>query len=349
MNRKKIRILYRGGRLFLLLIAMLAYFSGCARFSRPSSDEAPPGAGPETSAEREQNGRPSEEGEDGAARRRGRPREPEREIFAVSVTPAYKGELINYLLVSGDVVVQSRVSMVADVAGDITDVYVKIGKKVRRNQILLKIDPSKPGQSFEPRLVRSTISGTVVALPVEIGSRTNVGTRVVDVAKTTELEINVDIAERFVSVVDIGSRAIVEFDAFPGERFEALVSTVNPVLDPSNRTLETTLSFRKSYPQLKAGMFALAKLITEEKTDVVQIPTDCVIYRFGKSYVYVIEDDIAYEREILTGIEIDNRIEILEGIAEDDLVVYQGQSLLNDETKVRIIQTLDVIATEQVF
>lgn len=268
-------------------------------------------------------------------------------VFAVNVTPAIRGEINDYIEVNGDVQTTASIDVYSDAAGEVARLYVSIGQYVQAEQLIAEIDPSRPGQNFTLSPVKSPIAGTVTQLPIRVGSKVNQSAPIAVVSRTQELEIVVQIAERFISKVVEGLPAIIHLDAFPERQFEAVVSELNPVVDPLTRTLEVKLRFRGDVRRIRPGMYAEVRIITERKEEIVKVPADVVIRRFGEEFVYVVGPDDTAERRIVNpGIEIDNKIEITEGLEEGELVVYQGQNLLEDGSRVRIIDTVTPLSQE---
>lgn len=262
-------------------------------------------------------------------------------VFAVNVTPAVRGAINDYIEVNGDVQTTASIDVYSDAAGDIARLYVRIGQYVRADQVIAEVDPSRPGQNFVLSPVKAPIAGTITRLPVRVGSKVTQSAPIAEVSRTTELEIVVQIAERFISKVREGLPAIVRLDAYPEREFDAVVRELNPVVDPLTRTLEVKLSFNGVAEVVRPGMFAEVRIITEEKDDIVKVPADVVIRRFGEEFVFVVTDDgVANRRIVNPGIEIDNILEITDGLSEGELVVYQGQNLLEDGSSVRVIDTV---------
>jgi len=92
-------------------------------------------------------------------------------------------------------------------------------------------------------------------------------------------------------------------------------------------------------------MFAKVKIITERKNNIVKIPAAAVIRRFGEEYVYVVEKDqsnpdfnIVKKRVIVPGILIDGVLEVQSGLAQDEEIVIRGQTLLDEGSRVNIIE-----------
>jgi multidrug efflux pump subunit AcrA (membrane-fusion protein) len=268
-------------------------------------------------------------------------------VFAVNVTPAVQGEINDYIEINGDVQTTASVDVFSDTNGEIVRLYVRVGQSVQAGETIAEVDPSRPGQNFSLSPVRAPISGTVTRLPARVGAQVAPSAPVAQVSRTNDLEIVVDVAERFISKVSRGLPAVVSLDAFPDRRFNATVTDLSPVVDPLTRTLEVTLRFDRPDPVIRAGMFAEVRIITEQKDNIVKVPSDVLIRRFGDTFVYVVtEDNTAQRRIVNPGIEIDNKIEITEGLAPNERVVYQGQNLLEDGSRVRVIDTVEPLTVE---
>jgi membrane fusion protein (multidrug efflux system) len=268
-------------------------------------------------------------------------------VFAVNVTPAVRGEINDYIEVNGDVETTTSVDVYAETAGEIVRLPVRLGQFVEAQALIAEVDPSRPGQNFALSPVRSPIAGTITRLPARVGAQVSPQAPIAVVSRTNELEVVVDISERFISKVREGLPAIIHLDAFPDQQFAARVTELNPVVDPLTRTLEVKLRFNRTDPRIRAGMFAEVRIITEQKENIVKVPADVLIRRFGETFVYVARDDGTAERRIVNpGIEIDNKLEITTGLEAGELVVYQGQNLLEADSPIRIIDTIEPLSAE---
>ena len=102
-------------------------------------------------------------------------------------------------------------------------------------------------------------------------------------------------------------------------------------------------------------MFAEIKIITEQKDNIVKIPVDCLIKRYGAYYVFVVhkdkENNQAYveQRKINYGIQIEDKVEITEGLKPGEEIVLKGQSLLEDNSKIKIIKTSQPLTKEDII
>ena len=270
-------------------------------------------------------------------------------IFAVNTTTAVQGQIHDYLDINGDVVTKGTVDVFADTAGKVTSLSIEVGDRIEKDQVIAEVDPSRPGMKFVASPVKSPIEGTVVAIPVQIGSTVAPSFPIATVSRTEELQIQTEVAERFISKMKLGLRSIIRFEAFPDERFNARIIEISPVVDPQSRTLGLKLALDRQDSRIKTGMFAKIKIITEKKNNIVKIPAQCLIKRYGVYYVFVVNGDRVEKREVNPGIEIDNKLEVTEGLVPDEVVVIRGQTLLEDNAKVRVVDQIQPLTEEDII
>jgi len=273
-------------------------------------------------------------------------------VFAVGTTRAVKGQIRDYLALSGDIVSGTTVDAYSDVAGKVTKLYVSVGQRVEKDEPLAEVDPSRPGMTFNTGVVKAPISGTVIALPAQLGMTISQAVPVARLAGSGSLEARAFVAERFISKMRVGLPVELTLDAYPGRTFYGRVRELSPTVDPVSRTMEVRITVKNEDNALKTGMFAKIKIITEEKSSIVKIPAAAIVRRYGEQYVFTVETDpkdpaftIAHKRIVTPGILIDDQAEIREGLEADAEVVLQGQSLLEDGVRVRVVETTAPLKT----
>jgi len=269
----------------------------------------------------------------------------EAPIFAVNTIAASQGQIQDYLALSGDIVSGSTVDTYSDAAGKVTRLFVAVGDRIARNQAIAEVDPSRPGMNYVASIVRAPIAGTVTALPAQVGMTISQQVSLARIAGNGALEIKLYVAERFISKMAKGLPCEIILDAWPGEVFRGNISEVAPTVDPGSRTMELRVNVDNPGSRLKAGMFAKVRIITEQKQNIVKIPSGAMIQRFGEDYVFTAEQDpgdpavlLARKKVIVPGILVDGVLEVHEGLRPDEDVIVKGQTLLEDGSHINIIE-----------
>jgi multidrug efflux pump subunit AcrA (membrane-fusion protein) len=271
----------------------------------------------------------------------------EAPVFAVNTTTAVRGQIRDYLALSGDIIAGSTVDAYSDVAGKITRLFVASGSYVNRGDPIAEVDPSRPGMTYIPGITRAPISGTIVALPAQVGMTVSQAVPLARIAggnSSRGLEIRLYVAERFISKMAMSLPCEITLDAYPGETFRGSISEVSPVVDPASRTMEVRVNVANSGSRLKAGMFAKVRVITERRNNIVKVPAAAMIQRFGENYVFAVEQDpahaggfIARRKAVTPGILVDGVLEIQQGLLPDEEVIIRGHTFLEDGARINIV------------
>jgi multidrug efflux pump subunit AcrA (membrane-fusion protein) len=266
-----------------------------------------------------------------------------RNAATVRVTPVKMDTIENSVVINGDVLAVSQVSIFPTVGGRVSRTFFQVGDRVRQGAVVAMVDPSRPGQVYSESPVVTTIAGTILSTPVQRGDTVTAQTPIVLLGDLSSLVIETFVPERFSNAAQRGLSAVVNLEALPGEVFQAVVDEVSPVLDPLSRTLRIRLRFLNGSagvdPRIKAGMFATVSLVTNTRRDVPVIPRGAVINTYGSWIIFVVDSqNRASRKELTLGIENENFIEVLGGLEEGELVVSAGQNFLSDGDLVRIVE-----------
>jgi len=264
--------------------------------------------------------------------------------FSVRTAAITRRTMQEYIELNGEIVTDASVKVYPQVAGEIRSIRVALGSEVKRGQLIAEIDPSTPGSTYVINSVYAPIAGTVISSPMPVGSTVTTSTSIIELGDITDIEVETMIPERYVGVLKAGLKAAVSFKAFPGESFSATVTRISPVVDAVSRTKTIRLSFDRADPRINAGMFAKIKLDTVSHADRLAIPAGAVLSGSSGSYVFIVNaDSTISKRAVTTGVDIDELVELTSGVAEGELVVVEGASVLVDGAT---IKDITVKATE---
>jgi RND family efflux transporter MFP subunit len=178
--------------------------------------------------------------------------------------------------------------------------------------------------------VTAPFAGIITRRYADTGAMIQAGTAsqtqampVVRLAEIDRLRLILPVPESIVSRVHDGAPVEVRVDSL-SRSFEGRVARFTGELDPSTRTMSTEVDVENPAGVLKPGMFAFATITVDEKPDALAIPVQGIAKRGNgsESNVWVVNKDGRLEsRTIRTGIETPDKVEILAGLHEGDLVV----------------------------
>jgi RND family efflux transporter MFP subunit len=251
----------------------------------------------------------------------------------------------NSVVISGDVLSASRVSIFPTMPGRLVELRVDVGDRVQQGQTIAVVDPSRPGDFFFGSPVVATVSGSVLSIPVNIGETLETRTVVCEVGDLSQLRVETYVPERYSVFMRLGLPGQVTFEAMPGEVFPAELDELSPALDPASRTRQIRLRFipgpgGRLDPRILSGMFATVSLVTHSQVDVPVIPRSAMINTYGSWIVFVIpqNSETARRREITLGLENEEMVEVRSGLELGEQVVVAGQNFLNDGDPAHIVE-----------
>ena len=111
--------------------------------------------------------------------------------------------------------------------------------------------------------------------------------------------------------------------------YEGRVARFSGKIDIGTRTMETEIDVPNPGFVLKPGMYAEAALTLDRRVDALAVPVQALNVNGQSTTVFLVSpENKIEERPVTLGIETPNRVEILSGIKENDLVVVGSRSQL---------------------
>jgi len=200
--------------------------------------------------------------------------------------------------------------------------------------------------------ITAPISGVIASRLLEEGDQAAPAIPVFSIVKMNPVKIQIEIVENQIGLVKVGQKAHIKVESYPTVQFEGKIFKLNPTLNPITRTIGAEVLVENPEYKLKPGMFARVEIIIDKHEDVLVIPKYAILentrleYLGGEitnsrvvveKFVFICQDTIALKRFIRTGIENGNRIEIIEGLDDNEEIVIVGQHNLDDSSRVEII------------
>jgi multidrug efflux pump subunit AcrA (membrane-fusion protein) len=181
-------------------------------------------------------------------------------------------------------------------------------------------------------------AGEIVRRNVDSGALVSPSTPVVTLIHLETLKVVANVLEKDVALIKPGMKAKILTEAYPGKPFDGTVVRINKALDLATRTLQAEINIPNPGHLLKPGMFAKIEMVLKENLNALTVPRDAVLKEEGKEFVFAVEGNQAFRKPVVTGIERETLIEIVEGVKDGEKIVVRGQESLKDRTTVRIIE-----------
>src|SRR5712672_1739661 len=145
-----------------------------------------------------------------------------------------------------------------------------------------------------------------------------------------------DVAERDLSLIDVGQKASVRLRAYPDRVFTGNVTLIYPHLMAETRTGRIRIEMPNPDEVLRPDMYADVEIATGAEAPVITVSSSAVIDSGERQIVLLDKGEGRFEpRAVKLGRRGDGRVEIKEGLAENDKVVVSANFLIDAESNLK--------------
>ncbi len=188
---------------------------------------------------------------------------------------------------------------------------------------------------LEDVTVTAPISGEIKKRHVSKGETIKDKVPLFVIVRTDPLKFYGTIAEKFSPQIKVGQNINIQVDAYEDKIFSGRIERISPAIDLETRTLTIEAMIPNSKGMLKPGFFAKGIIATITENNVPFAPESAVYSSVGITKLFVIEGDIAKEKNIKLGLKENNLVEIGNGVKHGDVVAVSNLDRLYDGVKVK--------------
>ena len=192
---------------------------------------------------------------------------------------------------------------------------------------------TRQGKASQTIEIKAPADGVIASLNIREGGYLSPAQAVISAGPLGEVWVDAEVFERQAHWISTGSNAEMTLDAIPGKEWQGTVDYVYPILDPKTRTLRVRLKFSNPNDELKPNMFANIALKPISDDQVLTIPRSSVIHSGGMTRVVLSEGEGKYRSaRIEVGREAGGKIEVLQGLTQDEWIVTSAHFMLDSES-----------------
>jgi len=187
--------------------------------------------------------------------------------------------------------------------------------------------------------VRAPFTGVISELPYFTnGTKVNAATVLVKVINYSMLYLETNLPEKYYGNVEKDYKVYVTSYTSPLDTLMGQISQISPAIDPEARTFKCLVNVANTAEKILPGMFVKADLVINSAENTIVIPKDIIVTRNRTRTVFVVERGVANEREITTGLETADRVEVIAGLESGESVVSKGFETLRDKSRVKVLR-----------
>jgi len=186
--------------------------------------------------------------------------------------------------------------------------------------------------------IHAPFAGTIGLRQVSVGDYVKEGQDIVNLESLDPLKVDFRVPELALSQVRDGQTLQVTLDAIPDRAYDGRVYAINPLIDANGRAVVIRAQVANRDGKLRPGMFARVRLFTSEARDSALVPEESLFPVGDDKYVYKVVDGKALRQKVEIGQRRDGKVEIVSGLAPNDVVVTAGHLKIRDGAAVRVAE-----------
>jgi RND family efflux transporter MFP subunit len=171
--------------------------------------------------------------------------------------------------------------------------------------------------------LKAPFDGVVGISKVELGGRVSPSTSIVTLDDRSELIVEFEVPEQFLSQLRIGQKVAAQTPSFPGRDFEGVIADIDSRIDPTSRTVIVRANIPNKEDLLRPGLSFVVDftILGKMYPTVHQLALQ---WRKGMSYVWRVRDE-RVEKVMVRSVKRLHSTILIEGdISKGDLVVVEG-------------------------
>ncbi len=170
--------------------------------------------------------------------------------------------------------------------------------------------------------VRAPFAGEITERTAVRGALVEAGKALFTVADRSVMWAMLNIPEAALGRVKVGQKVELKVEPLSGKTFAGKLTWIAAEVDEKSRMARARAEVPNPDGVLKAKMFARARILVEGTETAVVVPASAICALEGKPFVFVkLADDLFEARAVMTGAKYDGRLEIVEGLKAQEIVV----------------------------
>ena len=201
------------------------------------------------------------------------------------------------------------------------------------NLEIIKEGITKNSASFSSTLIRSTIDGLILDVPIKVGNSVimsntfNDGTTIASVADMGDLIFRGNVDETEVGKIKVGIPVKITLGALQDMTFSATLEYISPKSVENNGANQFEIKAAITVPDsvtIRSGYSANAEMELQRANNVLSIPESALEFKGDSTFVYLLTDSVSGQKfdrkNIKTGVSDGINVEVKSGLKENDLV-----------------------------
>jgi RND family efflux transporter MFP subunit len=208
-------------------------------------------------------------------------------------------------------------------------------KSTEANIYSAQIDLNNLKNSLANTTITAPVSGVLDEKSVELGLFANVGASFGKVKNISPIIAVIEVDQDDLSSIKVGQGAKVKVGS---KDYEGVIKTIEASANPDSRVIKCKVEVANKDQSLKPGMYAKVGISSDQKAEMLVVPTDALSGTQGSYSVFVNEKGTARKHAVSIGEITDGYVEIKSGLSKGDNVIITNVNTLQDGDEVTVVK-----------
>lgn len=188
--------------------------------------------------------------------------------------------------------------------------------------------PNIDTQAYIPSAISSPMDGIVTQIGVQSDILFSSSQPALTISDNQNFIAKVAVGESNVGQIQEGDKAVITGSGFPDKTYTGHVSKIYPTARKLSGSIsgetvvDVEIAIDEPDSDLKAGFTVVAEIVTSQQKEMLAVPYEAISQDDNnQEYVYIIENSAAVRRNIETGLELSDGVEVLNGLDGSELII----------------------------
>jgi RND family efflux transporter MFP subunit len=171
---------------------------------------------------------------------------------------------------------------------------------------------------------------------VAVGDYVKLGDPLFKLVGVQEMRAHLLLPESAATRIHTGLKVVMTSPAAPERSIEARIDEIKPTVGANNRALDAIVKFRGDGNLFRGGGTVNARIVTRTLDGALMVPEQSVVLRPAGKVVYSVQEGVARQRLVETGLRQDGFQEIIKGLVAGETIAADGAGFLTDGAAVAL-------------
>ena len=180
--------------------------------------------------------------------------------------------------------------------------------------------------------------GVIGIRRADVGEIISPGQSIISLYNPQKLNAQVKVAEKDISCLQIGQRAILTLDVSVSKQLKGQVTRISGAPDANTRLFDVYINFEDMSNNIIPGIFLQGKILVDTKENIMTLSNEALIKEGMEYFVFTVEDNHAVKKQVKLGNRSEDKFEIISGIDFGTKIITFGKENVKEGSLIKIIK-----------